>query len=110
MLPGLLMGVLLIIVPIFLPTAQVLGIDLVLFGVVAVVNAMMGLITPPYGLLLFIVASITKQPLIRIVRDLLPFLAALLIALGVITLCRTSCSSCRVCLATRARNTVCMLR
>ena len=46
---------------------------------------MLGLITPPYGLLLFIVASITKQPLIRIVKDLLPFLAALLVALGVIT-------------------------
>ncbi len=78
-------AILLIIVPIFLPTAQALGIDLVHFGVVAVVNAMLGLITPPYGLLLFIVASITKQPLIRIVKDLLPFLAALLVALGVIT-------------------------
>lgn len=78
-------AILLIIVPIFLPTAQALGIDLVHFGVVAVVNAMLGLITPPYGLLLFIVASITKQPLVRIVKDLLPFLAALLVALGVIT-------------------------
>ncbi|MBO6560166.1 MAG: TRAP transporter large permease [Nisaea sp.] len=78
-------AILLIIVPIFLPTAEALGIDLVHFGVIAVVNAMMGLITPPYGLLLFIVAAITKQPMIRIVRDLLPFLAALLVALGIIT-------------------------
>tara|TARA_R110002012_G_scaffold31429_5_gene94266 strand:+ start:205 stop:1500 length:1296 start_codon:yes stop_codon:yes gene_type:complete len=78
-------AILLIIVPIFLPTAQALGIDLVHFGVIAVVNAMLGLITPPYGLLLFIVASITKQPLLKIVRDLLPFLAALIVALGIIT-------------------------
>lgn len=78
-------AILLIIVPIFIPTAQALGIDLVHFGVVVVVNAMLGLITPPYGLLLFIVSSITKQPLVQIVRDLIPFLIALVIALGVIT-------------------------
>jgi tripartite ATP-independent transporter DctM subunit len=78
-------AILLIIVPIFIPTAQALGIDLVHFGVVCVVNAMLGLITPPYGLLLFIVSSITKQPLGRIIRDLLPFLFALFVALGVIT-------------------------
>jgi len=78
-------AILLIIVPIFIPTAQSLGIDLVHFGVICVVNSMLGLITPPYGLLLFIVASITKEPLMKITRDLLPFLAALLIALGIIT-------------------------
>jgi len=78
-------AILLIIVPIFIPTAQALGIDLVHFGVVCVVNAMLGLITPPYGLLLFIVSSITKAPLGRIVRDLLPFLLALFVALGIIT-------------------------
>ena len=78
-------AILLIIVPIFIPTAQALGIDLVHFGVVVVVNAMLGLITPPYGLLLFIVASITKEPIGRIVKDLLPFLLALLVALAIIT-------------------------
>ena len=78
-------AILLIIVPIFIPTAQALGVDLVHFGVVVVVNAMLGLVTPPYGLLLFIVANITGQPLGRIVRDLLPFLAALFGALAFIT-------------------------
>jgi len=78
-------AILLIIVPIFIPTAQSLGIDLVHFGVICVVNAMLGLITPPYGLLLFIVSTITKQPLARIVRDLLPFLFALVVALMIIT-------------------------
>ena len=42
------------IVPIFIPTAKALGIDLVHFGVVVVVNIMIGLLTPPYGLLLFV--------------------------------------------------------
>ncbi|MWB77165.1 TRAP transporter large permease subunit [Pseudooceanicola sp. 216_PA32_1] len=78
-------AILLIIVPIFIPTAQALGIDLVHFGVICVVNAMLGLITPPYGLLLFIVSSITKEPLGKIVKDLLPFLLALFVALAVIT-------------------------
>ncbi|MCI5077339.1 TRAP transporter large permease [Oricola sp.] len=78
-------AILLIIVPIFIPTAQALGVDLIHFGVVVVVNAMLGLVTPPYGLLLFIVANITGQPMARIVRDLLPFLVALFAALAFIT-------------------------
>jgi C4-dicarboxylate transporter, DctM subunit len=77
--------ILLIIVPIFIPAAQALGIDLVHFGVVVVVNIMIGLITPPYGLLLFIVANITKAPLWSIIREILPFLLAMLAALAVIT-------------------------
>ncbi|MGH1330651.1 MAG: TRAP transporter large permease [Paracoccaceae bacterium] len=77
--------ILLIVVPIFIPTASALGIDLVHFGVIVVVNAMLGLITPPYGLLLFIVANITKQPIGAIIRDLFPFITALFVALAVIT-------------------------
>ena len=78
-------AILLIAVPIMIPAAQAMGVDLVHFGVIVVVNAMMGLITPPYGILLFIVASITKQPLAPIVRDLLPFILALFVALMIIT-------------------------
>jgi TRAP-type C4-dicarboxylate transport system permease large subunit len=78
-------AILLIIVPVFIPTAQALGIDMVHFGVVAVVNIMIGLVTPPYGILLFIMQSITKTPLRDIVRDLLPFLGALVVALAIIT-------------------------
>ena len=78
-------AILLIVVPVFIPTAQALGIDMVHFGVVAVVNIMLGLITPPYGLLLFIVNSISGAPLRHIVRDILPFLFVLMAALVVIT-------------------------
>jgi C4-dicarboxylate transporter, DctM subunit len=79
-------AILLIIVPVFIPTANALGIDLVHFGVVAVVNIMIGLVTPPYGLLIFIMQSITRAPLRSIFRDLVPFIAALLAALAIITL------------------------
>lgn len=79
------MAILLIVVPVFIPTAQALGIDMVHFGVVAVVNIMLGLITPPYGILLFVMQSITRAPFRHIVRDLLPFLGALFAALAIIT-------------------------
>ena len=78
-------AILLIIVPVFVPTAQALGIDMVHFGVVVVVNIMLGLITPPYGLLLFIMMNISGCPLKDIVREVLPFLFALIAALLLIT-------------------------
>ena len=77
--------ILLVIVPIFIPTAKALGIDLVHFGVVVVFNIMIGLITPPYGLLLFIVSNIARTPLKDIVRETLPFTAIMIVALALIT-------------------------
>jgi len=77
--------ILLVIVPVLVPTAQALGIDLVHFGVVVVVNIMLGLITPPYGLLLFIMNKISGSPLRDIVRDVAPFLVMLILALLVFT-------------------------
>ncbi len=77
--------ILLVIVPIFIPTAKSLGIDLVHFGVVVVVNIMIGLLTPPYGLLLFVLANMTKQPLGRIVREAAPFIIMSLLVLAFIT-------------------------
>ena len=78
--------ILLIIVPVLLPTAQALGIDPVHFGVVAVVNIMIGLVTPPYGLLLFMMMKIADIPLKDLVREVLPFLWVMLGALALITL------------------------
>jgi C4-dicarboxylate transporter, DctM subunit len=79
-------AILLIIVPVFIPTATALGIDPVHFGVVAVVNIMIGLVTPPYGMLIFVMQSITRAPLRAIMKDLAPMIATLLFALGIITL------------------------
>jgi tripartite ATP-independent transporter DctM subunit len=77
--------ILLIIVPVLLPTARALGIDPVHFGVVAVVNIMLGLITPPYGLLLFLMVKIAEVPLRDLVREVMPFLAVMVGALALIT-------------------------
>jgi C4-dicarboxylate transporter, DctM subunit len=77
--------ILLIIVPILIPTAKALGIDLVHFGVVVVLNIMIGLLTPPFGLLLFVVANMTKQPLLAIVRECVPFIFAAIVVLALIT-------------------------
>jgi TRAP-type transport system large permease protein len=73
--------IILVIVPIFIPACRALGIDLVHFGVVTVVNCMIGLITPPYGMLLFVVNGTTGIPIKDIVREVIPFLVALLVSL-----------------------------
>jgi tripartite ATP-independent transporter DctM subunit len=77
--------ILLIIVPVLLPTAKALGVDPVHFGVVAVVNIMIGLVTPPYGLLLFMMVKIAEVSLKDLVREVMPFLGAMIVALGLIT-------------------------
>src|SRR4051812_23337399 len=77
--------ILLVVVPIFIPTAKALGIDLVHFGVVVVINIMIGLLTPPYGLLLFVIANMTKQPLGAIVREAAPFIFMAIAVLAIIT-------------------------
>jgi len=73
--------IILVIIPLFIPTCKALGIDLVHFGVVAVVNCMIGLITPPYGVLLFVINAITGIPLQTIIRAVWPFIGVLVAAL-----------------------------
>ncbi|HEU4377224.1 MAG TPA: TRAP transporter large permease subunit, partial [Hyphomicrobiaceae bacterium] len=77
--------IILVVLPIFLPTVKALGIDPVHFGVMAVFNIMIGLITPPYGLLLFIISAISGAPLRHIIRDTMPFVYAMIVALAIIT-------------------------
>ena len=60
---------LLVFVPMLLPAARLLGIDLVHFGVVVVLNMMIGLITPPFGMLLFVTKALTGIPIGEIVRE-----------------------------------------
>jgi C4-dicarboxylate transporter, DctM subunit len=78
--------IILVVLPVMLPTAQALGIDTVHFGVVAVFNIMLGLITPPYGLLLFMMTKIANISLAALTREVLPFLAVMIAALALITL------------------------
>ena len=78
--------IILVILPVLLPTAQLLGVDPVHFGVMAVLNIMIGLVTPPFGLLLFMMVRIADVPLKDLVREIIPFLAVMLGALALITL------------------------
>ena len=78
--------IILVILPVLLPTAQALGIDPVHFGVMAVTNIMLGLVTPPYGLLLFMMGKIAEVPLRDIVREVMPFLYVMIGALALIVL------------------------
>ena len=73
--------IILVIVPLFIPTCEALGIDLVHFGVLVVVNSMIGLITPPYGMLLFVINAVTDIPLREIIGEIWAFLAVLVFAL-----------------------------
>lgn len=72
---------LLVIVPIALPTITALGIDKVHFGVTTTVNLMIGMITPPYSELLFVVTGITGISLTSMYRSIWPFILALVISL-----------------------------
>jgi tripartite ATP-independent transporter DctM subunit len=78
--------IILVIIPLFLPTCRELGIDLVHFGVVAVVNCMIGLITPPYGMLLFVINGATGIPIRDIVAESVPYLVSLLACLFLLIL------------------------
>jgi len=73
--------IILVIVPLFIPTCHALGIDLVHFGVVVVVNTMIGLITPPYGVVLFVINATTRIPLREIIAEIIPFIVVLVFAL-----------------------------
>jgi tripartite ATP-independent transporter DctM subunit len=68
------MVLLLIMIPVVLPILGQVGIDPIHFGVVIVLNMMIGLSTPPFGVLLFIVSSTTRTPLRDVIREIWPFL------------------------------------
>ena len=72
---------LVIVTPILVPMAPALGLDIVHFGVVIVLALMIGIITPPVGMSLYIVADITKIPFERVTRAVFPYLVALIVAL-----------------------------
>jgi tripartite ATP-independent transporter DctM subunit len=76
----------LIFTPIFLPVVTKVGIDPVHFGIMMVVNLCIGLCTPPVGSLLFVGVSIAKISLTQVIRPLLPFFLAMILALTLIML------------------------
>jgi TRAP-type C4-dicarboxylate transport system permease large subunit len=77
---------LLVFVPMLLPAAKLLGVDLVHFGVLVVLNMMIGLIHPPFGMLLFVTKALTGIPIAAMMREgwlFLVMLLALLVAMTV---------------------------
>lgn len=74
-----------ILVPVFMPIVQHLGIDPVHFGVVMVLNLMIGLLTPPVGMVLFILSKISKLSFERTVAATLPWMVPLFATLALIT-------------------------
>lgn len=79
------MILMLVVIPMVLPAVKALGIDLVHFGVVIILNMMIGLCTPPYGMLLFTVSGLIRTPLGLVIREILPFLWVLIAVLLLIT-------------------------
>jgi tripartite ATP-independent transporter DctM subunit len=74
-----------ILVPILLPIVRQLGIDPVHFGLVMVLNLMIGLLHPPMGLVLFVLARVAKLSIERTTMAILPWLIPLLVSLALVT-------------------------
>lgn len=76
---------LLITIPVLLPAALEFGIDPLHFGIVMILNLVIGLLTPPVGLVLYVLSSVTGSPVQSVTRGIVPFLIPLLITLLLIT-------------------------
>jgi tripartite ATP-independent transporter DctM subunit len=74
-----------LLVPIFLPVVVKLGIDPVHFGLIMTLNLMIGLLTPPVGMVLYILARIANMPFERASKACAPFLIPLLVTLAIVT-------------------------
>ncbi|NOY09684.1 MAG: TRAP transporter large permease, partial [Spirochaetes bacterium] len=77
--------IIVVFIPMVLPLVKTLGIDLVHFGVVIVLNMMIGLSTPPMGMLLFIVSGISGTSLQIIIKEIFPMIIVLLVVLLLVT-------------------------
>lgn len=75
---------LLVMVPIILPAMNAAGVDPVHLGVVITLNMMIGLSTPPMGVLLLLMSNLTETPLSQIIREIWPFLLNLLLTLAIL--------------------------
>lgn len=78
-------AVLIIVAPLLVPVMRTMGIDLVHFGLIVIVNIMIGGITPPFGSMMFTTCAITKVPVGDFMKEVWPFIIALLLVLIVIT-------------------------
>ena len=75
----------LILVPVLLPVAEVFGLSPVHFGIMIIFNLLIGLLTPPVGLVLFVLSSVTKYPVTTVIKGTLPFFVPMLATLVLIS-------------------------
>lgn len=78
-------GILILVTPVVVPALVAVGVDPVHFGMVMIVNMMIGLLTPPVGMALFIVSNISGAPIAEVVREVMPFVLGFLVVLALIT-------------------------
>jgi TRAP-type C4-dicarboxylate transport system permease large subunit len=74
-----------LLTPILLPLVKAFGINEIHFGVLMVLNLMIGLITPPMGGILFVIGKVAELKLVEILKEIWPFTICLLIALMIVT-------------------------
>ena len=79
------LAIMILLVPVLLPVTQAVGIDPVHFGVIVVMNLMIGILTPPFGVALFVVAKVGNIPFHVLARAILPFLGPLIIVQVIVT-------------------------
>jgi tripartite ATP-independent transporter DctM subunit len=79
------LAIMIILVPILIPLLNAVGIDLLHFGIVLLVNLVIGQITPPVGVLMFVASSVSRTHLGLIVKEIGPFVLALIAALALLT-------------------------
>jgi TRAP-type C4-dicarboxylate transport system permease large subunit len=80
------LAAMLVLIPILVPPAMALGIDPVQFGLIFVLNLMIGTITPPVGVVLYVTAKVANVSFEAIVRAATPFLIPLIVVLVACTL------------------------
>lgn len=76
---------LLVLVPPLFPVATALGVDPVHFGMIVTLNICIGMITPPFGLDIFVASSTLERPVIEIIKGVWPFIGANLVVLAIVT-------------------------
>ena len=74
-------AILTLMLPVLVPIAQAIGLDLVHFGVVMVLNLMIGQVTPPFGVCLFIISDLARVKLEILYKSILPFIIPLIVTL-----------------------------
>jgi tripartite ATP-independent transporter DctM subunit len=78
-------AILILVTPVVMPAVLAVGIDPVHFGMVLILNMMIGLLTPPVGMALFIVSNIAEAPIATVARETMPYVLAFLVVLLLIT-------------------------